>query len=270
MLVAPFANLLTRLIHVKAAMSLGLVLFPSGFLIASFASKVWHLYVFQGVMVGLGVGFLYTPATAIIPQWFASKRSLANGICTAGSGVGGLVMCFSTQAMLRTLGLSWTLRLTAIIVFSILLIATILIRSCETHDQPLQRMFDWRLLQKYQVNLLLAWSFTVMFGYITLMFSLSDYALSIGRSDTDAATVAALLNLGAALGRPAIGIASDFWGRIKVAGVMTIACGILVFALWVPSRSYGALLVFALFRGATLGIFWVVSRYFQLRLAYTY
>lgn len=259
MLAAPFANLMARLYSVKAPMSLGVILFPAGFICASFADNVWHLYVFQGVLVGLGVGFIYIPASAIIPQWFTSKRSLANGICTAGSGIGGLIMCFSTAAMFRGLGLSWTLRITAGIVFSINLVATILIRPCNIIDQSHQRMFDWRLLQRYPVILLLAWSFVIMFGYITLMFSLPDYARAIGRSDADAATVAAILNLGAAVGRPAIGFASDRWGRINVAGFLTFACSLLVFGLWLPTTMYGVLLLFALLGGAVLGIFWVVS-----------
>jgi len=261
MIAAPFANLLTRLFNVKVPMLLGVVLFPAGFLAASFAKQIWQLYISQGVLVGLGVGFIYIPASAIIPQWFTNKRSLANGICAAGSGIGGLIMCFSTEAMLQKFGLSWTLRITAAIVSAITLIATILIQPCNTHKKPYQRMFDWRLLQNSQVNLLLLWSFITMFGYTILMFSLSDYALAIGRSRTDAATVAAILNLGCALGRPAIGVASDRYGRIKVAGIVTFACSIFVFTLWIPTKNYVVLLIFAFFGGATLGIYWVVSRY---------
>ena len=99
----------------------------------------------------------------------------------------------------------------------------------------------------------------MMFGYITLMFSLSDYALAIDRSDSDSATVAAILNLGAAFGRPMIGYASDRYGRVEVAGILTFVCGILVFVLWMPTTLYGVLLAFAFISGAILGVFWAVS-----------
>lgn len=257
MLVAPLSNLATRLVSVKLPMSLGVALFSGGFLAASFSSKIWHLYLFQGVFVGAGVGLIWVPANAIIPQWFTTKRSLANGICAAGSGIGGLIMCFSTQAMLSSLGLAWTLRITAVIVFSVLVIATLLIQPCNTSEQPHQRMFDWHLLKRYQVLLLLSWSFIIMFGYITLMFSLSDYTLWIGKSHADSATVAAVLNLGCAVGRPFIGFVSDRCGRIRVAGIVTFACSVLVFTVWLPTSSFAALLVFALTGGAALGIFWV-------------
>lgn len=240
-------------------MSLGVVLLPAGFVAASFSTKVWHLYLSQGAGIGLGIGLIYIPATTVVPQWFSRKRSLANGICAAGSGIGGLVVCFSTQVMLDELGLVWSFRITAIVVFFVNLASTLLVRSRNKEVQPDQRMFNFHLLGHYHVQLLLGWGIILMLGYITLMFSLSDYAVAIGRSDKDSATVAAMLNLGAALGRPLIGYASDRYGRVEVAGVLTFACGILVFTMWVLATNYGVLVAFALISGAILGVFWAVG-----------
>ncbi|KAK7955089.1 MFS general substrate transporter [Apiospora saccharicola] len=258
LLVAPLATFLARRYGVRVPMLAGVALLPTGFIAASFAQRVWHLYLSQGLCVGLGIGLIYIPATAIIPQWFERKRSLANGICAAGSGVGGLIVCFSTQAMLDHVGYAWSLRITAAIVVAVNLLATLLVRSRDKEIHPDQRIFNFGLLRGYEAKLLVGWSFVLMFGYITLMFSLSDYAKEIGRSDQEAATVPALLNLGAALGRPLIGFASDRLGRVEVAGVLTFACGVLVFGLWLPTTSYAALGVFATISGAILGIFWAV------------
>jgi MFS family permease len=259
LLVAPLATLLARLYSIRAPMFAGVVLLPSRFIGTSFATKMWHLYLSQGICIGVAVGLIYIPATAIIPQWFLKKRSLANGICSAGSGIGGLAVCFATEAMLRSLGLVWALRITAVVVFFVNLAATLLIRSRNKEIQPDQRMFNLHLLRSYHVQLFLAWSFVMMFGYITLMFSLSDYALAIGRSNSDSATVAVILNLEAAVGCPLIGYASDRYGRVEVAGILTFVCGILVFILWMPTTLYGVLLAFAFISGAVLGVFWAVS-----------
>lgn len=259
LLVAPLATLLARLYGVRTPMLLGVILLPAGFVAASFATRVWHLYLSQGICVGLGIGLIYIPATAIVPQWFMKKRSLANGICAAGSGVGGLIVCFSTQGMLEAVGFVWSLRITAAVVFVVNLAATLLVRSRNKEIRPDQRIFNFHLLGSYQVKLLLSWSIILMFGYITLMFSLSDYASAIGRTDQDKATVAAMLNLGAAIGRPIIGYVSDRYGRVEVAGIATFSCGILVFVLWLPTTNYGVLVAFSLISGGILGIYWAVS-----------
>lgn len=239
-------------------MVLGVLIFPAALIGASFATKVWHLYLSQGISIGIAIGLIYIPSTAVIPQWFLKKRSFANGICAAGSGIGGLAICFATQGMLVSLGLPWTLRIMAAVVFLMNSVATLLARSRNEVVKPDERLFNFRLLRSYHALLLLGWSFVMMFGYITLMFSLSDYALAIGRSEQDSTTVVALLNLGAAVGRPAIGYLSDRYGRVEVAGLLTATCGVLVFVLWLPTSVYGILLAFALVDGAILGIFWAV------------
>ncbi|KAH6654198.1 MFS transporter, MCP family, solute carrier family 16, member 6 [Truncatella angustata] len=259
LLVAPLATLLMRLYDVQAPMLLGVISLPAGFIAASFSTRVWHLYLSLGVCVGLGIGLIYIPATSVVPQWFTKRRSLASGICAAGSGIGGLIVCFSTQAMLDSLGLVWSFRITAVVVFFVNLAATLLIRSRNKEIEPDQRMFNFHLLGNYHVQLFLGWSIILMFGYITLMFSLSDYAVAIGRSDRDSATVAAILNLGAALGRPVIGYISDRYGRLEVAGILTFTCGILVFAMWIPATEYAILVAFSLISGAILGVFWAVA-----------
>lgn len=190
---------------------------------------------------GLGVGLVYIPATAVISQWFHKRRSLANGISSAGSGVGGLILCFANGFLTKGVGYAWALRITAFIALAINLLAIVLFRSRNTVIQPNQKMFDIALLRCYHINLLLAWGFVSTFGYITLAFSLADYAKIIGRSDSDAATVAVMLNLGTAVGRPLVGYVSDRFGRFEVTTILTLVTGILCFALWIQQPRTGCL-----------------------------
>ena len=62
----------------------------------------------------------------------------------------------------------------------------------------------------------LLWAFTSMLGYITLLYSLPDFALSIRLSRSQSIDLVTFLNLGTALGRPFIGFLSDHLGRIQV------------------------------------------------------
>ena len=259
LVIAPLATALARIYGTKFPMAIGTLTLSGGFVAASLAHKIWQLYLSQGVMIGFGVGLLYIPSLPVISQWFLNRRSLANAICAAGSGIGGVITSFATQAMLQSIGLGWSLRIMGIVVLVTNSIATLLIRNRNDYIHPSQRVFDVKLLRIYEVRLLLLWSFVSMFGYITLLFSLPDYGKSIGLSDSGAAAQAAFLNLGAALGRPFIGVCSDRFGKVKVAGLLTFVCGVSCFAIWIPARSFAVLTLFSIFSGAILGVFWAVS-----------
>ncbi|KAF7502352.1 hypothetical protein GJ744_005993 [Endocarpon pusillum] len=257
MLAAPAVTALVRRYEIHLPMSLGILIFGIAYVSASFSWRIWQLYLSQGVLVGLGVGFLYIPSIAILSQWFSTKRSLANGISAAGSGVGGLIFSLSTGATIEHLGLAWSLRLVGVMAVTANTLATIFIRSRNRVVQPASIPFDIVLLRRYEVFLLLTWAFISMFGYIALLFSLSDYAISIGLSRDQAIQITAYLNLGTAVGRPVIGSISDRYGRIEIAGLLTLLCGLCCFVLWLPFQSFAVTVVFAIISGAILGVFWV-------------
>ncbi|KAL5119055.1 hypothetical protein ACEQ8H_002979 [Pleosporales sp. CAS-2024a] len=257
MTVASFVTVLTRKFGIHIVMIIGMMLQCAGFISASFATRIWQLHVSQGVLVGMGIGFLFIPALPVLSQWFVKKRSLANGISAAGSGVGGAAFTWGTEAMIQRWGISWALRITGLIALVAQVLVISVIRDRNKSIQPTQLGFDTKLLRRYDVVLLLCWSFTSMFGYVVLLFSLSDFALSIGLSRAQATDVLGSLHIGTAAGRPLIGILSDRWSRIDTAGMLTLLCGVSCFAFWVPATSFGLTVFFAVLCGAILGVFWM-------------
>lgn len=259
MLVAPLATYLTRKFGTHFVLICGSVFQCSGYVAASFAIEVWHLYLSQGLLVGCGIGFIIIPSMAILSQWFSRKRSVANGISSAGSGIGGVMFTWGTASMIRSIGLHWALRTTGLVTLVATSIATLFIRDRNHHIRPTQLAFDVTLLRRYEVKLLLLWAFISMFGYITLLFSLSDFATSIHLSRSQATDIVGFLNLGTAVGRPIIGIFSDRFSRTNTAAILTLTCSLICFALWLPATSFGLTTFFALICGAILGVFWMVS-----------
>ncbi|KAK5020906.1 hypothetical protein LTS07_011371 [Exophiala sideris] len=258
MLSAPLITRLTRTVGIRPLILLGAFIFGGGFMAASFASRIWHLYLSQGVLVGLGVGFAYVPSIAVLSQWFGKRRSLANGISAAGSGIGGLVFSFATGSAIDHLGTGWTLRITGISGTVAIFLAAVFIRDRNGIVMPKQHPFDRKLIRRLDVLFLLLWAFLSMLGYIALLYSLSDFALSIGLSRQRATQITALLNVGTAVGRPFIGIASDRFGRFKVATGLTLFCGLSCFIIWIPASTFGVTVLFAILSGAILGVFWMV------------
>lgn len=206
----------------------------------------------------VGLGSIFIPSIQVLPQWFLKRRSLAGGIASAGSGFGGLTFSLGTNAMIEQISLSWSLRITGILCLAGNLCGALLVRDRNAQVKPPQLGFATHLLRRYDCLLLLAWAFINLLGYMTILYSLSNYAVQIaGLSQSQASLLTAVLNLGTGFGRPAIGFISDYFGRIQVAATTTFACAVSVFAIWIPATSYGVLIFFALVSGAILGVYWM-------------
>ncbi len=84
---------------------LGATLLALGLAAASRITAIWHLYLFLGVVMTMGINTLsYAPHMSLIPKWFIRKRGLTAGLVLAGIGVGTMVMAPFIQFMIDTVG----------------------------------------------------------------------------------------------------------------------------------------------------------------------
>lgn len=256
MLVSPLATLSTRHFGTHATLALGTALEVTGLLGASFARAMWHLFLSQGVAFGVGMGFLFVGSVGIPPQWFTTRRSLANGISASGSGFGGLLYSLATGAMLKSIGIAWCFRVLGLVALGVNAVCITLIRDRNKIIGSRHAALDVKLFKRPEYLLLNGYGFFSMLGYIALVFSLAAYAKSIGASASQASVVSAILNLGQGLGRPPTGYFSDSIGRINMAGLTTLFCALLAFVVWIFANSYGVLIFYALIGGTVTGTFW--------------
>ncbi|KAH7001341.1 major facilitator superfamily domain-containing protein [Ilyonectria destructans] len=256
LLISPVATIAVRELGTRPTLFIGVVLETASLICASFAYKIWHLFLTQGVLFGIGMGFLFVPSVGIVPQWFTTRRSLANGISAAGSGLGGLLYSFASGAMIRNLGLAWAFRILGILVFVVNTICTLLVKDRNKIIGSRQVAFDTALFKRVEYLLLLGYAWFSMLAYIVLIFSLANYANEVGLDSSQAALVSAIFNLGQAFGRPFIGYFSDRTGRINMACLTTFMAAIFVFALWINGNVYGVLILFTIIGGAVGGTFW--------------
>ena len=256
MLISPVATTTTRFLGTRVTMFTGVVLESVSLIGASFAKTIWQLFLSQGVCFGLGMGFLFIGSVPVVPQWFTTRRSLASGIATCGSGLGGLVYSLAAGAMIQTIGLAWAFRVLGIIVFVVNTICTILMRDRNKIIGSSLLAFDIDILRRPEYMLLGAWGWFSMLGYVVLIFSLANYTNAIGLDSSQAAIVSALFNLGQFFGRPPIGYFSDHIGRINMSLIMSFACGVFALVVWINAKSYGVLIFYALLGGTVAGTFW--------------
>ena len=256
LLVSPLSTYITRVYGTRTTLLSGVALETLALISASFTYEIWQLFLSQGVCFGLGMGLLFVGSVGIIPQWFTTKRSLANGIGTGGSGIGGMTYSLATNAMIDRLGVEWAFRILGIVACTVNCTCAMLMRDRNKAVGSTQLAFDYTLFKRPAFLLLLGWGFFSMMGYIVLLFSLPNYATSIGLSAKQGSIIGAVLNLGQGLGRPVIGIFSDKAGRINLAGLCTLIGGLFCFVIWIFAKSFGVLVFFAFIVGTVAGTFW--------------
>lgn len=87
---------------------LGNIFAVLGLLGMSQVREIWQVYLFFGVMGGLGLAFSeFLTMTTVINHWFIRKRSLALGLLFASGGVGGFLLPPLIVSLISGLGWRW-------------------------------------------------------------------------------------------------------------------------------------------------------------------
>ncbi|KAL2178659.1 major facilitator superfamily domain-containing protein [Thermothelomyces heterothallicus CBS 202.75] len=256
LLVSPIVTWCIGRIGTASTLRIGVVFEAASFIGASFSTHLWHLVLSQGVCFGLGLGFSFTATVGIVPQWFTKRRSFANSVATSGSGFGGLTYALATNAMISNLGLAWAFRILAILAFVVNGACSLTLRDRNKAVGAIHTPFDRALFKRFEFCLFISWGLFSLLGYVIVVFSITDYAQSVGFTASQGSLAAALFNLSQGVGRPLIGLASDRLGRINVAGIGTLIAGLAAFFLWIFAGSHFAGLIIYVLFGAFAGIIW--------------
>ena len=116
----------------RANIVFGNLLLVLGLAGMSIATEEWQLYLFYGILGGLGAGFgLYMTSTAVVNNWFIRKRSMAMGLLISAGGLGGFAFPPLATGLISSFGLqmAWLAMAMIVLVCSVLIGGLILIRN---------------------------------------------------------------------------------------------------------------------------------------------
>jgi MFS family permease len=259
---------------IRGLSAIGSVVMVIALILASFCTEAWQLLLTQGMLFGLGSGMVYYPAIALLSQYFTRRKSLAMGVATSGSGIGGLVLAPLVRALIDRVEYQWTLRILAamyVVLLSVVVLVSkerISIRNILREQKALQaaqppdkggwwmpivRLFNLNLARRQDVQLMLAVSILTSFAYITPFYFLPAYVLHIGYSRTDAAVAVSVLSALNAFGRIAFGQLGVMFGSINMFLMATFLAGISCVLVWPLATNFPTVLVFAVLCGMTSG-----------------
>lgn len=263
---APIAMIVMKMVGFKLTMSIASVIHFAGYMLASYATKIWHLYVCQGLIIGICYAFLFVPASITIPSWFLKKRAIASGLCFGGTGLGGVIYSVSVNAMIKRTGdQRWALRMMAISTLFAFVMSIIFIKQRIPFERQkftfknfinnTRLMFSARVLKSKPLWYVTLWfAFSIM-GYNMVIFSYATYATTMGLSASQGSTLTALINAAQTIGRPMIGLASDrVFGRVNFTLMIDLVLVILVLAFWICAKTFVTLLICGLMIGLSIGV----------------
>ncbi len=228
---------------------LGSILVSAGFVLTSFTTSLLALYVFFGVIVGIGNGFGYSAPTPVGSKWFPDKRGLVVGLMVGGYGGGQAI--FGSLAnfwLIPSLGWRTTLQVLGAVFFVMTLIGTALLKN----PPPGYRPPNWQpppgavaggadfatgdmLSTSTFYFLWIAFGLGTTAGLMTIS-QLVPFATSAGL-DANIATIALVVAaIGNAGGRILSGAMSDRFGRLATLKIMLLLSAIAMPSLFLWRR----------------------------------
>lgn len=223
----------------------------------------------QGVMYGVGFVIFYYPILSMVNDYWVARRGLAYGILCSASGVAGLIMPFSLEAMLHRFGAPVTLRaasgLLAVTTGPLLLflkprnpntsatVTTNRANDASRSQTPLPRT-DYAFLHNP-----LFWIYSISnifqgLGFFFPALYLPSYATALSLSSRTGALLLALMSVAQVLGQSSFGYLSDQKQSTSASMltllslVSTIVAGAAMLS-WGAMHSLPGLIAFALIYG---------------------
>jgi len=238
-----------------------------GFLLVSQVSAIWQLYLFYGVLVGVGMSGSFVPLASTVARWFVKRRGTVTGIAVSGLGVGTMIMPPIANWLISSYG--W--RTSYIVVGVAALVLVVLAAQVLKYDPKQVGQLPYGESELEVVassqdtgfslkEALRAWQFWVI-GIAWLCFGLSLgavlvhivlHAIGLGISAASAALILAVIGGLSTVGRVVMGTASDRIGN-KLALVICFAL-LPIMLFWLSAaRESWMLYLFAVIFGFGYG-----------------
>lgn len=240
--------------YYKYTLFTGLSLQIVGAFTTSVCTEYYQLFLAQGVCNGLGNGFLFCPAVALVSTYFPpGKRAVPLSIVASGGATGGMVFPAIAQSLLYRIGFAWTVRVMG---FVILAIAIIVIPFSRPNPQPrtYQPWLDKSAFHELPYTLFCAGIFFCFWGLFFAYYYVRPYGQEILQTTQSTSfNILLVINAFGIPGRFIPAILSDrFFGPLNVIIPCMAITGCLLYC-WIAIVSVPAFYVWTAIYGFFAG-----------------
>ena len=205
------------------------VVFALGFILMSRMTTLWHLYLFYGLLCGLGIAAHDVVMLSTVARWYTRARGLMSGLVKTGAGIGQLIVPLIAAFLVLHYG--W--RETAMVVGIMALIVTMIAAQVMRRDPKSLGLRPWgeeqeedtengeskevgldlkQAVRTRQFWLISIAKFADWYCLFTIIVHVVPHGIDQGLEPTASAIVLSVIGGCSILGRLTLGAGFDFLG----------------------------------------------------------
>ena len=257
---------------------IGGMVFGLSLLLTSMMTEVWHLYLWYGVLAGIGRSPLNVTLVSMISRWFSKHRGLAMGIVNSGTGAGSSLFTPFTSWLIVAFSWQEAYVVMAVMVWVLLTAAILMLRddprdmgylpygeeetpaegtkspkNSATKPQPQGPAWELgeavRTIQFWELGIL---HFCCCMCHAIPLVHIVPYAIRSGLAPTTAASILAAIGVFSFMGRIMWGILADRWGPKPAYVLAVFQQGLMM--VWLLGTTHPVMFfLFAFFWGIGYG-----------------
>ncbi|KAJ7320838.1 monocarboxylate permease-like protein [Mycena albidolilacea] len=217
----------------------------------SISTQYWHFLLSQGLLGGITLSALFTPAYTAAQHWFLKRRAFALGIVTSGSSLGGVIWPIVANKLIQQVGFGWALRIMGFIALAFCLASAALVKG-RLPPRTGKKLLALELFLKPGYTFFCIGMFFVVLGLFFLIFFLPSYGALHGFDANMTFYSVSVLNAASLFGRIIPGFLADRWGRFNMMVFTVLVSAILTLAS-IKARNEASILVIGVLYGFTSG-----------------
>jgi OFA family oxalate/formate antiporter-like MFS transporter len=133
---AGFGGGLQQRIGPRATATIAGILYGFGLVLSGLAPNLMAIYLFYGVLGGVGLGLGYIVPITVLIKWFPEKRGFITGLAVTGFGLGALVTSPLATQLIEAYGVQSTLMLLGTVYLAVVVVSAQLLRAAPDDYAP--------------------------------------------------------------------------------------------------------------------------------------
>ncbi len=267
------AGRLTDKLGPRIILTASAIFFSTGYLLMPLVHKPWQMYIFYGILNGIGFAGTIVPLSSIAIRWFARRRALVIGIISSGVSIGTIIFSQLAGWLISIRDWRFTFIVMGIINLVVIVVCAQFLKrdpqsagqlpygEAEFHPETSIKPADtgFTLVQsigKVQFWLFFAANVLASISIFTVMAHIVIHARGLEIPNASAVTLLTFLSITSIISRMTMGPVADRIGhRITITMGMSL---ILISLVWlIFSTNYWMLVLFTLVFGFAWGTVFV-------------